>query len=172
MRGMSRRADHAWGVEGSVRVQEAELLQLDVNSTTVGPQMTPAELARRDALFRADPNGAAGLMYLDRIDTGDQGFGSVTDGWGRDDMGVVFAARADGLPFMKQHIELMVEYVKREVKPMIDEAISGLQPGSVVLQQEEILNKITPHAFGVFCSNYKLSKSLENGIWTHVPTPY
>ena len=177
MRGVARSRDHEFKVngrkvEGSLRVLEAELLKIDIISLTVGPQMTPPEVECRDALYLANPNGAAGLLYQHRVDTGVEGFGSVTDGWPRDDMGGVLVARADGHPLPRHHLEVFVEYVKQKVQPMIAAAINGLQPGATVLGREEILNAITPEAFNDFYHIYAMEKALRDLSWASLPSPH
>lgn len=132
---------------------EAMLLMRDITSTIFGPP----PFADR---------------YINRDFHGENGFGSSGYPWGEDVVGPVFAARSDGLPLLKEHLEALCKYIESRVEPKLVAAISGLSPGDVVPDREAILNAITKADFLDFFDAMKVERGATDAGWLDLPSPY
>lgn len=87
-------------------------------------------------------------------------------------VGPVFAARTDGLPLLKEHLEALCKYIDTRVEPKLAAAISGLSPGDIVPDREAILNSITKADFLEVFNAMKAERGGTHAGWRDLPSPY
>lgn len=149
----------------------ARLLKADINSVTVGSQMTPEQHEERRQLYADLGRDAAARFELRRVDDGVQGFGSPHEHYCEANVGAVVIVRADGIPLLRNHVEALCEYIQQEVAPLIEAATRGLNPGDTVEEREHILNQITRANFLDFWNRY-VAQRAANFEWAVAPSPY
>lgn len=153
-------ADDVGNPQGMLHNQAAALIQLDITSTSTGPQNPRGEVK----IETLEPHVAQVVMAIREARgtrygeyAGSNGFGTTPEEWSGD-TGGVFIARADGRPLMGQHLEALCAYIEQRVCPRIRDALEGHETGTPVAAREAVLDSITKQDFRSFYQNYVMSK--------------
>lgn len=141
------------------------LLSTDISSALVLPRLD-AEVQYWN-ISRCSPEFQRSWVF------GVTGFGSPLRIWDDPTVGSALIYRVDGKPFPKQHAEALMGYIKNEVMPKLQDAVTGLSPNMLVPKRQEVLEFITKKHFESYFVNMKASKIAQGQSgWSDLPSPY
>ena len=158
--------------EGGLRNEQAMFLKRDIVSTTkiaAPPQSTrPQDMEAVLLAMGVTMANIGGLGKAEEL----PGFGCSPSTWAGNDVGSIIIARADGKPLIQEHAEVICEYLKQCVEPILETAIRDLNPKVEVPRRKDILRDINKTTFLDFFDRFRASKVSEDRVWKHLPSPY
>lgn len=144
---------------------EMALLSSDINSAFILPRLDAK--AQHWKSPRCTPEFQRSWVF------GVTGFGSPLRIWDDSTVGSGMIFRADGKPFPMQHAEALTGFIRDEVMPKIQDAVTGLSSNDLVTKRQEVLDFITKENFENYFVKMKASR-ISQGLseWSDLPFPY